>query len=641
MRPTDDPRLARGPWRTAAAWILGVAVVVSAASLLLDGGRPAIAAGGCQYGPYQPYEPYEQYGGDCDQAQPSLRTFPQPSDAELGWYVFDAAELSGGRSPSGALVFRLFAPGDPSCTSPVSVATVPVSGNRTYYSWESGFYPQLDQVGTWRWTVAYSGDAANRPATSGCAEEPVTVRIRTTYASLFVSVAVVPVGSSLDAWVFAGGFQPTGSIAVRLFGPDDPGCAGAPAFSQDIPFNGQSSMSQLVSLGPADAVGRWRWTLDYSGDANNTAANVACDTADVDVVKASPSLSAGPSQRSAVVGTEASFEVSLQNGFLPTGTIALQLYRPDDLGCSTPVDSQVVPVDGPGPYSASFVPTSVGRWRVTATYSGDALNARTGLGCSSLLLDATKATPALRPVSIPTTAVVGDVLGAWLLVNGGYHPTGRVLFRLFDRDDSSCGGFPVHVEEAPLSGGTSSTPTGFSVPRDEEGTWNWTATYLGDDDNEPVTTACGQAPVSVVANGPAPEPSAAPLFEAHVHFDCVADHAIGVPLGSRLVLRFAFATATERQIRQFLAGIETRLVVDGEAVSGSGRFWGKPFQTDTGWTARWRYDTGRAVLQGTQAFAIEFAVVATKAGADGSGTWQQGDVLGTSGGICLVDGLQP
>jgi|GEM_PF-5233243 len=644
MKPADEMRILRPPWRAAATWLLLAVLAVAALHVVLDGNGSAFAAGECQYGQYGQYGEYGEYGpygGGCQRARTSLSTSPQPSDAQLGWVVYDAATLSGGENPTGTLDFRLFVPGDVTCSSPYYQATVLVSGNRTYYSWEAGLIPvPLDRTGTWHWRASYSGDAANEPATSGCVEEPVTVGIRTSSVSIFLPAATAPIGSSLNAYVGGGGYQPTGAISARLFGPADPACTGTPAFAQSVPFTGQSSISQLVSLGPADAVGRWRWTLDYAGDGNNTPASLACGPAFIDVLKASPSLSVGTSGGSVAVGTGVSFDVSVANGFRPGGTMTFGVFDPNDSGCTAPSETQVAQVDGPGPYSVAFTPTSVGLWKVTAAYSGDDANEAATLGCPSLLVNVTRAVPALGLVSIPTAATAGDTLRASLLVSGGYGPTGRTLFRLFGPGDAACGGVPAYVEEAPLAGGGASTSGGFTVPKGQEGAWNWTATYLGDDNNESLSTGCGQAPVNVGGKGPPPQPSTAPPFEANVHFNCL-DHTIGVPYESRLVLRYGFATATEQQIKQFLTGIETRLVVDGTAIPGVQRFWAKPAPAGSGWVAWWTYDTGRAVMQGAPPFAIEFEVVATKAGGDGSGTWQPGTVLGTSSGPCRVDGFQP
>ena len=177
MRAADELRILRPPWRNAVVGVAAAVLVVAALLLVLDGGRPAIAAGECQYGPYGPCnEP-------CEKARPTLTTSPQPAQAELGWFLSDAATLSGGDNPSGSLTFRLHPPGDPACSMGRFFFDVRVSGNRTYYSWEwPGFLDWanlFDEVGAWRSTVHSSATRRNEPVTSGCAEEPVSVVVRT------------------------------------------------------------------------------------------------------------------------------------------------------------------------------------------------------------------------------------------------------------------------------------------------------------------------------------------------------------------------------------------------------------------------------------------------------------------------------
>jgi len=68
MKAADELRILRPPWHNAVVGVAAAVLVVAALLLVLDGGRPAIAAGECQYGPYGPYnEP-------CEKARPSLAT---------------------------------------------------------------------------------------------------------------------------------------------------------------------------------------------------------------------------------------------------------------------------------------------------------------------------------------------------------------------------------------------------------------------------------------------------------------------------------------------------------------------------------------------------------------------------------------
>jgi hypothetical protein len=350
----------------------------------------------------------------------------------------------------------------------------------------------------------------------------------------------------------------------------------------------------------------------------------------------------------------------LAGGDAPTGTITFTLYGPGDETCSTAIYTSTVSVSGNGEYFASSgsetgsrEATAVGVFRWTASYSGDDRNEPAGSGCSEELVVVAKKVPTVLATAIPTTAEVGSTLNALAAVWFGHQPTGRVAFRLYGPNDTTCSGLPAHEEEADVdpnaSNGTSAyTSTGFAVP--SEGTWRWKATYVGDANNEEASSSCHEAPVSVVkkTEKPPKDPGGEP-FSTNVYFDCVDDHNIGVPYGHRLVLRFGFGTLTEKQIREFLRGTSTRASVEGIAVQHAETYWSKPAletrppgsDPSELWISRWIYDTGRVVTESSQRFAVEFELVATQTVTDGVDTWNPGDVVVSSGGPCMVWGRTP
>ena len=157
-----ETRSNQRPWRDAVSVLLAVVLVVAVVSVVLDGARrsprtTASTASTASTGhtPHVAYGPYRRA-----KARPRLTTLPQPSQAQLGWSIYDAATISDGNSPTGTLVFRLFGPDDESHASAVFQTTVGVNGNGTYYSWQSGALhaarrPDGDVAGS----VTYSGDA--------------------------------------------------------------------------------------------------------------------------------------------------------------------------------------------------------------------------------------------------------------------------------------------------------------------------------------------------------------------------------------------------------------------------------------------------------------------------------------------------
>jgi hypothetical protein len=95
-------------------------------------------------------------------------------DVKLGRQVSDTATLANGVSPTGTITFRLFGPGNATCTGTAAfTSTRPVSGNGSYTS--APFTPTV--VGTYRWVAAYSGDANNAPVSTVCNAPGETVRV--------------------------------------------------------------------------------------------------------------------------------------------------------------------------------------------------------------------------------------------------------------------------------------------------------------------------------------------------------------------------------------------------------------------------------------------------------------------------------
>ena len=83
----------------------------------------------------------------------------------VGSPVNATATIEEGAIPAGQLTFKAFFPGDATCSRTAAFSsTVGVAGNGPYRS--AVFLPS--RVGTFRWTVGYSGDVNHAPTTAGC-----------------------------------------------------------------------------------------------------------------------------------------------------------------------------------------------------------------------------------------------------------------------------------------------------------------------------------------------------------------------------------------------------------------------------------------------------------------------------------------
>jgi hypothetical protein len=96
----------------------------------------------------------------------------------LGQSTTDTATFSGGTTPSGALVFKLFGPNDPTCVAaPVYVTPAQtVSGDGNYAS--PSYSPTV--LGTYSWEALYSGDTNNVAVTTACGDPAETLTVSST-----------------------------------------------------------------------------------------------------------------------------------------------------------------------------------------------------------------------------------------------------------------------------------------------------------------------------------------------------------------------------------------------------------------------------------------------------------------------------
>jgi hypothetical protein len=409
------------------------------------------------------------------------------TSAGIGTAIKDTATLAGGVTPSGNLVFKAFGPNDATCTGTVAFTkTAAVAGT----GGESGNFTPI-AVGTYRWTVEYSGDANNNPVTSSCnaANETSTVGKASPTISSTAASTIYP-GSISDAAMIAGGSTPTGTLTFKAFGPDNATCAGAATYTKAVTLNG------AVSYGSGDyspiAVGSYRWTVEYSGDPNNNPTSSGCNAANETstVAKVPPAL--GITTGNAAIGGAIASLATFGGGISHTGQIVFRAYGPDDPSCAgSPVYALALTVTaGNSTYaSGQFTPAQAGAFRWTASYSGDAINAAETTACAAALASVAPAVPTLSTHISATSITAGDGVRSAATLAAGFKPTGTITFRLFGPSDTTCSGVPALTTTATVSGNATYTSAPL-VPR-QAGDFRFTATYSGDTGNTAVVAACG------------------------------------------------------------------------------------------------------------------------------------------------------
>lgn len=193
---------------------------------------------------------------------------------------------------------------------------------------------------------------------------------------------------------------------------------------------------------------------------------------------------------------------TLSGDLNPTGSIIFSLQDPS----SNTVDTETIPVSGNGTYSTLtgyVLPTGftvTGTYHWSASYSGDSNNNAEGAGPMAQTVAA--ATPNLTQSPHPTiTPCCFALLDDTVTLSGGYDPGGTITFSLSDPTATV-----VDTETVSVSGnGTYSTSVGYFLPvLGPPGTYNWSASYGGDGNNN--SSIAGQ---SVVVT---PEPSSLALL---------------------------------------------------------------------------------------------------------------------------------
>ena len=225
---------------------------------------------------------------------------------------------------------------------------------------------------------------------------------------------------------------------------------------------------------------------------------------------ASPSIItvAGPT---VLLGTATNLTdtATLSQGNSPTGTITFTLTSPNN----TVVDTETVQVQGDGIYTTpnGYLPTQVGTYNWSATYSGDWENESATDNGQNESEVVTTTTPSLETGAYPSAVTVGSgstTLNDIAALQSGNSPTGTITFNL------TYNGQVVYTDQVPVTGNTNGStgsnfyittagnnPGGYTLPTTGTvvGNYQWSAAYSGDVNNSSAHDQGGSAEAVVVS----------------------------------------------------------------------------------------------------------------------------------------------
>jgi sugar lactone lactonase YvrE len=261
-------------------------------------------------------------------------------------------------------------------------------------------------------TIAGSSTTFVGPEGVAVAGPPGTVSASLTSSASSSSITLGT--STQDTVTLSGGTAPTGSLIFKLFGPNDPTCSAAPAYTSPVStVTGDGSYLSPFFTPTAD--GTYSWVDLYSGDANNSPVSTACGDPNetVTVSGAMPtslatSLSGGGQSGTSIAVPENtavtdSATLSGTNASTATGTVTYDVYS--DSGCTTAVSTgtpETITTPGTLPVSGPVTLSTPGAYYWQASYSGDSLNAPSTSECGSEVetVQSTVTTPTCTLTSI-------------------------------------------------------------------------------------------------------------------------------------------------------------------------------------------------------------------------------------------------
>ena len=443
----------------------------------------------------------------------TLDTTPIPATVTLGTTpvtLNDSADLEGGLDPTGTITFTLF-----QGATLLNTEEVTVNGDGIYTTPTGFTLPSTGTAtGTYQWNATYSGDGTNSPLSDvDNPNEQVTVSVASPALATIPTPDEITLGASpvtlTDAAQLTNGFNPTGTITFTLF----QGTTLLDTETATVNGNGTYTTPTGFSLPTTGtAIGTYQWDSTYSGDTNNSSVsdNNAADE-QVRVSAASPTLSTTADQNTVTLGrTPVTIQDTavLQNGYHPTGAIIFTLFFN---GGSTPVDTEMVTVNGNGAYTTPTgftLPSSgtvAGTYQWDATYSGDGNNDDASDNDNAdEQVTVSAASPTVVTLANPTRTITlgptSPTLNDMAVVAGGYNPTGTLLFTLKQ------GGATVFTQTDAVSGNGSYTTPGFTLPTTgtATGTYTWTVAYSGDGNNSADNDQGGAAEQVIVSAAASP-----------------------------------------------------------------------------------------------------------------------------------------
>lgn len=118
---------------------------------------------------------------------------------------------------------------------------------------------------------------------------------------------------------------------------------------------------------------------------------------------------------------------------------------------------------------------------------------------AAMVVTATQTGPTLTTTASPSVLAGGQIFDTATL-SGANNPTGTITFALYGPRDPTCSSTPIYTDIQSVTGNGSVSSAPFTTTFAD--IYVWVATYSGDANNPPLTTACGDPAETVVVTAP-------------------------------------------------------------------------------------------------------------------------------------------
>lgn len=258
-------------------------------------------------------------------------------------------------------------------------------GDATLTNGTGTFSATLNSAGN-RTITATSGAATGTSGSIAVAKATPTI-------STTPSTSVAVGGSVSDEATVSGRVNPQegATITFDLFAPADTTCTGTPVFTITNSYSAAATSISSGSFTPT-APGVYRWTAEYSGDANNAPAGTACGYSEQSVIiaKAASATALVATPNPAASGAKVTLTATV-TGYKPSGTVTFK-EGSAVLGSAT--------LDSAGHATLEVAGLAPGSHSLSVAYAGDASNLASA---SPTVTEVVEAPPAPSAPSVVVT----------------------------------------------------------------------------------------------------------------------------------------------------------------------------------------------------------------------------------------------